>query len=484
MSSSRVLNSLFFPESVALVGVSANPAGWGGTSFLQRLKKRGYSGRLYPVNPKATEVEGLKCYPDVKSIPEPPDHVIIATAAPAVPQILRDCIVRNVKSVHIFSSGFSETGEEEGKKLDEEITAIIKNSDLRVVGPNCMGIWVPASKLCAWGAEPKGLGSLAFVSQSGGHGEYISELGQSLGIYFSKIISFGNARGLQAVDFLEYLETDPDTKMIACYFEGMKDGNRITQLIKRINRTKPVFVWKGGLTPSGAQAVSSHTGSLAGEERIWKAFYAQTGAVPVGSLEEVIDTAMVFQYLKPTAGRRTLLMGGGGGNSVALADICGREGLEVPRITDQTRQELNKFIRLAGNSTRNPLDIWSVQEDPDAFKKAFDLTLADPNIDVAIMEKQIMWDDDDQEHMERHRKSDGFMVEYCHHNASGKPIVIAVTAMANMEGAAAYRARLLTRYATSGIPTYSTTVNAARALSRFVAYHEFQAKAKQANQAM
>ena len=481
MSSSRVLDSLFFPKSVALVGVSANPAGWGGTSFLQRLKRRGYTGRLYPVNPKATEVEGLKCYPDVKSLPEIPDHVIIATPAAAVPQILRDCVAANIKNVHIFSSGFSETGEEEGKKLDEEITSIIQNSDLRVVGPNCMGLWVPASNLCAWGAEPKGLGSLAFLSQSGGHGEYLSELGQSLGIYFSKIISFGNARGLQAIDFLEYLETDPDTKIIACYFEGMKDGNRVTQLIKRINRTKPVLVWKGGLTPSGAQAVSSHTGSMAGEENIWKAFYAQTGAVPVGSLEEVIDTAMAFQHLKPASGKRTLIMGGGGGNSVALADICGREGLEVPRITDQTRQELNKFIRLAGNSTRNPLDIWSVQENLDDFKKAFDLSLADPNIDVAIVEKQLMWNDDDAEHMERHRKSDSFLIEYYNHNDSGKPIVVAVTTMVNMQSAADYRAELMTKYATSGIPTYPTTISAARALSRFVAYHQFQAKAREMN---
>lgn len=481
MSSSRVLNSLFFPKSVAVVGASANPAGWGGTSFLQRLKRRGYSGKLYPVNPKVSEVEGLKCYPNVQSIPEPPDHVIIGTPATAVPQVLRDCVIANVKNVHIFSSGFSETGEAEGKKLDEEITQIIKNSDLRVVGPNCMGIWVPASKLCAWGADPKGLGSLAFLSQSGGHGEYISELGQSLGVYFSKIISYGNARGLQAADFLEYLETDPDTKMIACYFEGMKDGNRVTQLIKRINRTKPVLVWKGGLTPSGAQAVSSHTGSLAGEEYIWRAFFAQTGAVPVGSLDEVIDTAMAFQRLKPATGNRALIMGGGGGNSVALADICGREGLEVPHITEQTRQELNKFIRLAGNSTRNPLDVWSVQDNPDDFKRAFDLALADPNIDVAIAEKQLMWDDDDKEHMERHRKADGYLIEYYNNNASGKPIVVAVTTMVNVESAASYRAEIMTTYAKSGIPAYPSTVSAARALSRFVSYHAFQLKVGQEN---
>jgi acyl-CoA synthetase (NDP forming) len=477
MSSGRVLDSLFFPKSVAVVGASPNAAGWGGTSFLLNLQKRGYAGRLYPVNPKATEVAGLKCYPDVKSIPEPPDHVIIGIPAPAVPQVLRDCVVRGVKNVHIFSSGFAETGEIEGNKLDEEITAIIHDGDLRVVGPNCMGIWVPKSKLCAWGAEPKGEGSLAFLSQSGGHGEYVSEYGQSLGVYFSKIISFGNAKGLQAVDFLEYLETDPDTKMIACYFEGMKDGNRVTQVIRRINRTKPVFVWKGGLTASGARAVSSHTGSLAGEERMWEAFYAQTGAVPVNSLEEIVDTAMAFQHLKPAAGRRTLIMGGGGGNSVALADVCSREGLEVPHITDQTRQELNKFIRLAGNSTRNPLDIWSVQEDVDAFKKAFDLALGDPNIDVAIVEKQLFGDDSDPAHMERHRKADEFTIEYCRHNSSGKPIVIAVTAMANMESAASYRARLWSRFAHEGIPAYPSTVSAARVLSRFITYHENRAKA-------
>jgi len=476
MSPLRVLDSLFFPKSVAVVGASPKATGWGGTSFLTNLQKRGYEGRLYPVHPTATEVSGLKAYPDVKSLPEIPEHVIIGIPAPGVPQVLRDCVTRGVKNVHIFSSGFAETGEEDGKKLDAEITEIINNSDLRVVGPNCMGIWVPGGKFCAWGAEPKGLGSLAFVSQSGGHGEYVSELGQSLGIYFSKIISFGNAKGLQAVDYLEYLENDPDTTMIACYFEGMKDGNRITQLIRRINLTKPVFVWKGGLTTSGARAVSSHTGSLAGEERIWKAFYAQTGAVPVSSLDEVIDMAMAFKYLKPAIGKRTLLMGGGGGNSVALADICGREGLEVPPVAEFTRQELNQFIRLAGNSTRNPLDIWSTQEDPVAFKKAFDLTLADPNIDAAILEKQLFGDDNaDPEHMERHRKADEFTIEYLNHNGSGKPIVVAVTSMANIEGAATYRARLWTKLARAGIPAYPTTVAAARTLSRFIGYHQWRA---------
>jgi len=253
----------------------------------------------------------------------------------------------------------------------------------------------------------------------------------------------------------------------------MKDGNRATQLIRRINRTKPVLVWKGGLTTAGARAVSSHTGSLAGEESMWKAFFAQTGAVPVGSLEEVIETAMAFQNLEPAYGKRTLVMGGGGGNSVALADICSREGLEVPHVAPETRAELNKFIRLAGNSTRNPLDIWSTMEEPDTFKRAFDLALADTNIDVAILEKQ-GFGDEDPEHSERHRKADEFAIEYLKHNSWGKPIVVAITTMANVPGAASYRAQLWTRLAKLGIPAYPSTVSAARALSRFVGYHMHQ----------
>lgn len=477
MTSSRVLNSLFFPKSVAVVGASSNPAGWGGSNFIFALKKRGYAGILYPVNPKATEVGGLRCYPDVKSLPEPPDHVIIAIPAPAVPQVLRDCVVRGVKNVHIFSSGFAETGEEDGRKLDEEITTIIREGDLRVVGPNCMGIWVPASKLTAWGADPRGTGGLAFLSQSGGHGEFLTQYAQGLGVYFSKVISFGNARGLQAVDFLEYLEDDPDTKMIACYFEGMTDGNRVTQLIRRINLTKPVFVWKGGLTLSGARAVASHTGSLAGEERTWKAFYMQTGAVPVNSLEEIVDMALAFQYLKPATGRRTLLLGGGGGNSVALADICGREGLEVPRISEATRQELNKFIQLAGNSVRNPLDVWTIMENLELFKKAIALSVADPNIDVVILDRHV-WGGDDEEENRRERPElvNDYILEFCQKNSFNKPMVVSLMGMGSRLSSTINKTRLWTKFAMAGVPTYPSTISAAQTLNRFIAYHEFLAK--------
>jgi len=476
------LDSMFYPGSVAVVGASSNPAGFGGTGFITRLRALGFPGNIYPVNPKATEIQGLKVYPDVKSIPETVDFVIVAVPAPRVPEVLEDCAAGGAKNVHIFTSGFGETGEEEGRQLEKRIIEIIQRGDLRVVGPNCMGIYVPASKLAAWGAKPVGSGSVAFLSQSGGHGEFLTSYAQGLGVYFSKVISFGNAAGLQAVDFLEYLADDPDTKIITVYLEGIKDGNRVTQLIKTINRTKPVIVWKGGLTDSGSRAVTSHTGSLAGEERVWDAFYTQTGAVRVSSLEEIVDVAMAFLHLTPPRGRRTLLLGGGGGNAVALADICSREGLEVPHLTDKTREELNSFISLAGNSTRNPLDVWDVQGDADQLRRCIELSVGDPNVDLAIVDRHAgddMYDDNDHRHADRRQKQrqvNKYIIDFAKNNNSNKPLVVAMNVFGSNPDSVASAAKLRRDFALAGVPAYSSPASAARALSRFVEYHQSQAK--------
>ena len=262
------LDSMFYPKSVAVVGVSANPIRWGGTSFLERLQKAGFPGNIYPVNPRASEIRGLKAYPSVKSIPEHVDLVIVAVPAPRVPEVLEDCVIAGAKNVHIFSSGFSETREEEGRQLEEKITEIIKRGRLNAVGPNCMGIYVPASRLAPWGTKPEGSGQVAFVSQSGGHGELVIRYTQRLGVYLSKVISFGNARGLQVIDFLEYLADDPETRIITMYLEGIKDGNKVMQLIKKINRIKPVVIWKGGLTESGARPFLHLPARLCGKRQL------------------------------------------------------------------------------------------------------------------------------------------------------------------------------------------------------------------------
>lgn len=474
MPARHELHSMFYPGSVAVVGASASPAGWGGTNYVSQLIDVGFSGNIYPVNPRATKIQGLKAYPAVSSIPEHVDLVIVAIPAPGVPEVLEDCIAAGAKNVHIFSSGFGETGEEEGRQLEERITAIIQRGGLQVVGPNCMGIYVPASRLTPWGAKPVASGPVAFVSQSGGHGEFLTDYAQRLGVYFSKVISFGNASGLQAMDFLEYLAEDPDTSIITMYLEGITDGNRFTRLIRTINRTKPVILWKGGLTPSGSRAVASHTGSLAGEGRAWEAFFAQTGAVRVNSLEEIVDAVMPFLHLTPPRGRRTLLLGGGGGNSVALADICSRQGLEVPPLSDETREELNTFISIAGNSTRNPLDVWQVQEDVKLFRRTVEMAVADPVIDLVIVDRHVGFDGDSPGYRERYREVNDFIIDFATRNTCNKPLVVAMNVRGNDPRAAAMAARLWQQFALAGVPTYSSQVNAARALSRFIKYHEFR----------
>jgi len=482
MTGKNELNSMFYPRSVALVGVSSSPNSWGATHFLAGLLRAGFPGNIYPVNPKATEIRGLKAYPDVRSIPETVDFVIIGVPAIRVPGVLEDCIAAGVKNVHIFSSGFSETREEEGRLLEEQITGIIQRGGLRVVGPNCMGIYVPASKLAGWGAKPVGTGSVAFLSQSGGHAEMLTRYAQELGVYFSKVISFGNARGLQALDFLEYLAADPETKIITVYLEGIRDGNRVTRLIKEINRTKPVIVWKGGLTESGARAVASHTASLAGEERMWNAFFAQTGAVRAGSLEEIVDVAMAFLHLTQPRERRALLLGGGGGNSVALADICSREGLEVPTLSPETRKKLASFISLAGNSIRNPLDVWVVQDNVELLKRCVEVAVADPLVDLVIIDRHAGdGDDDDVDHPDRKRQQqegNDFIIDFAKNNTYGKPVVVAMNVLDATPEAIAAGARARQQFALAGVPAYTFQVNAARAMARFIKYHEFQSESR------
>jgi len=471
MSAGHELDSMFYPKSVAIVGASPNPTGWGGTSFLTRLIQLKFPGNLYPVNPKATEIQGLKAYPDVRSIPEPVDFVVVAVPAAVVPGVLEDCVIAGAKNVHVFSSGFSETGEEEGRRLEEKVVEITRNGGLRLVGPNCFGIYVPASGLTHWGARPTGSGSVAFVSQSGGHGEELSDYAQGLGIHFSKIISFGNACGLQVNDFLEYLAQDDDTEIITMYLEGVRDGDRFTQLVREINLTKPVIVWKGGLSDSGARAVASHTGSLAGESRMWQAFFAQTGAIRVHSLVEIIDMVMALKYPHVPQGKRCLLLGGGGGNAVALADIFSGEDLDVPPLSDETRRGLAEFIRLAGNSIRNPLDLWNVLDDIQLLRRCLDLVIADPVIDMVVLDRHAgSWGNEDRM---RQRELNDYIIDFAKNNIYNKPVVVAMRMLEHDPDIIAAGARLRRDFALAGVPSYSSPADAARALGRLVKYREF-----------
>jgi acyl-CoA synthetase (NDP forming) len=216
MRTKEDLNAVFHPKAVAVIGASRKrPPGWPG--IFGCIRDYGYPGRLYPINPGAPEVDGIKTYPDLVSVPEPIDLVVISVPTPAVPEALRDCVASGNRNVHIFTAGFKETGEEDGLRLHREIEAIAREGRLNVIGPNCMGVFVPKERFVTWVGAPEKSGPVAFLSQSGGHSQDFTNFCARLGIHFSKVISFGNALTLDSTDFLEYLADDPETEIIAMY---------------------------------------------------------------------------------------------------------------------------------------------------------------------------------------------------------------------------------------------------------------------------
>ncbi len=472
----------FNPKSVVIVGASGSTqsatrqGALGGTSFIRTLQRIGFPGRIYPVNPNVSEILGLKTYPSLASVPETIDLVIVSVRAPEVPGVLEECAQAGMKNIHIFSSGFKETGEREREELEEKIKEIAQRGGLRLLGPNCVGLNIPSARMSTLQAidiTDTDVGPVAFLSQSGGHCLQFTRYGRAFGIGFSKVISYGNAAGLDCTDFLEYLATDPETRIICLYVEGVKDGRKLFSLIKEINRTKPVIAWKGGLTASGARAAASHTGSLAGGEATWNAFLRQTGAVQVISLDELADVTMTFLYLAPPRGRRVALFLGGGGHSVTGADFCAREGVDVPILTEETRKELRSFVPIANTSIKNPVDIEVAWVESSIFERAMAVVAADPLIDFMVVDPHL--------DMLRSGGPDqiGKMGEFLRRFAreQSKPIAAVFETWGGNPEVSAERARLGAELPKAGVPVYRTLPRAFRAISKFIGYHEFQAQA-------
>ena len=464
----------FPPRTIAIVGVSRSEhmhhPGYTGSRLFRILRESEFQGRIYPVNPKADMIDGVKAYPSVTSVPEPLDFVIIGVPAAAVPQVLEDCIAAGALNVQILTSGFGETGEAGGKRLEGRIREIAVRGGLRIIGPNCMGFQIPSIRMKMFEEVELVQGPVAFVSQSGGHARIYLLQGPHRGIGFSKVISYGNALIMDATDFLEYLATDPETQIVCMYLEGIKDGGRLTKLVRQLNPTKPVVIWKGGLTYSGARAASSHTGSLAGDRQIWDAFFKQTGAIEVDSIEEMAEVTMALLRLKPSPGKRVAVLGAGGGDSVATGDICAEEGLEMPAISAHTRAGLLEFVSLVNQGVMNPLDIPMVFGDISTLQRTFELLAADPLVDIIILHVSAeffprIWGN-------RMAELGECISSVAHKDPGGKPIVLAITDESKTEAPERYVRELVA----AGIPAYTSLRGACRALRRFASYHEFVAE--------
>ena len=388
---------IFYPKSVAVVGVSRNALKTGNFWF-QSILDAGFTGSVYPVNPSGGEIAGHKIYPSLNSIPGDVDYVIVTIPRENVPGLLDDAAAKKVKAMHFFTAGFSEANDAFGLELEKKLISKAREGGFRVIGPNCLGPHsveggLPYSPVFRK-MEP---GTVSFITQSGGIGMKLVELGLASGIKFNKSVSFGNGVDLDSSDFLEYFAVDPKSSIIGAYFEGTRNGQLLINAMRKVARVKPLVVWKAGRTEVGAAAATSHTGSLASSPAIWSALIKQAGAIEVHNVDELADTLLIFQMLQQPAskfnGSGIAVLGGladgGGGISVSASDDCSEAGLHLPELTDTTMKKLANIIGHVGSILRNPVDVSQGSSNPDIIRKLTEIVLDDPNIDLLIIQEDV-----------------------------------------------------------------------------------------------
>jgi acetate---CoA ligase (ADP-forming) subunit alpha len=350
------LQPIFFPRSAAVVGVSQDT--WKpGSSMLRALLRFGFAGPLYPVGSRGGQLMGLQVYPSIESLPEAVDLALLFVPTQALVDVVRQCREKGIRGIVAFTGGFSETGTEEGRALEEELKKQFDGT-FRMIGPNCLGVYSPAGGVTQHpgeGYSPKS-GDVAFVAQSGGLSEDFARAAPSFGFYCSKVVSYGNACDVNEADLLEYMGADPATRVVGVYIEGPRDGRRFARVLRDVAARKPVVVWKGGVTPTGAEAAGSHTGSLAGSTEVWAALLRQAGAIQVGSFEELLDTLAAFHFLPGLADPRIGYVGAGGGNTVIAGDTSYRTGLPLQHFSPETQEKVASYLPPVGSNPSNPVD--------------------------------------------------------------------------------------------------------------------------------
>jgi len=384
--------ALFDPKTVAVIGASNTPGSWGNNSVRVLLLNKERS--VYPVNNKAAEVAGVKAYPTVNAIPETVDLAVIVVPEKFVPGVMEECVTKGVKAAVIITSGFGEMGEE-GQKLQEEVADIARRGGIIFTGPNSMGqanTWTQLNTFGQFGEMPKG--NVAVLAQSGSTCLKIIRSLQDTGIYLSKYISTGNEASLTMEDYLEYLGNDPNTKLIAAYVEGLRDGRRFYELAKKITPHKPVVVLKVGGTETSARAVMSHTGALAGADSIYTAAFRQSGVIRVEDDEELVDVVYALMNSPLPQGPRAGILSIGGGPAALAAEAFEKEGLVVGQLEPETITRLDGLLSTRW-PRRNPVDMAGpAASELSTVSKLLYALIEDKNLDYILLIVPILFDKD------------------------------------------------------------------------------------------
>jgi acyl-CoA synthetase (NDP forming) len=467
----KELQPIFYPKSIAVVGASATSIK-AGSLWVEDLRSAGYTGPIYPVGTSGGRLGDLEILPNLRLIPGEVDYVIVAVPRQSALELLDDCAAKNVKAVHFFTAGFSEMDTQQGRRLEEQMLEKARRGNVRIIGPNCIGVYCPEHRIpFLMGILGKN-GSVGFISQSGGIATKLVTIGIARHINYSKGVSYGNGIDLDASDFLQYLAADPKTNVIGAYLEGTRDGTRLFNTMKDVASAKPLVVWKGGRTAAGAQAAMSHTGSLASSAAVWSGMLKQVGAIEVNSLEELTDTLLVFQQLGHRQGTRAAIIGGladgGGGNSVAAGDACMDNGLKVPPLSSETKEGLGKLLGEVGGIFHNPVDVSQAQFRglPTLFQ-AIDLVVGDPISDIVLIQEdvEILLPIYSQKGVEEINE---FLMEL--RSRHSKPIVV-VLPPGSTE---AERLRIEQKLLAASIPVFCSMERAAKAIHRLNRYYSRQ----------
>jgi len=352
----KQLDAAFHPRSIAVVGASGNPLSMG-HRYVLHLVNYGYRGQIYPVTPYWPDVLGFKAYSTLKDIPDSVDYVICCLPAANVPDLLSECAERGVKVVHMFTGRFSETGREDTANLELEVLRRARDAGVRLIGPNCMGIYYPKEGLAFAYGLPIETGKVGMFMQSGGAATEFVRYASLRGIRFSKVVSYGNALDLNEADILEYLCQDRETEIIASYIEGAKEGRRLLKALGRAALMKPCVILKAGRGSSGAEAAASHTAAMAGSVRTWETAIRQAGAIQARTVEEMLDLVVSFYFMPSILGTRVGIIGGGGGRAVLSADAWEEAGFTLVPLPPQVEDEIKKALpELWWGWLRNPVD--------------------------------------------------------------------------------------------------------------------------------
>ena len=482
----KEFDSFFNPKTVVIIGASKKRGFW----WIHSLVQAGFRGKIYPINPKIDSYLGITFYKSILDVPEVCiDYVIISIPKKFIVQALSECFQKKVKVLTIFTSGFSETGIKEDYELEMKIKKMIQDNGLktRVIGPNCMGLYVP-SKLHFNYSMPRLVGSVSFLSQSGGLAQNVSYKLGSLGVGLAKVVSFGNQVDLDVTDFLEYLADDRHTKFIGMYLEGLKEdkSRKFFDILRLTTRKKPVMLWQGGQTEEGARAASTHTGAIKGSlgsHRMWQAIKRQTGILWADKFDDLINTIIIFNHYNfkkyENLKGNVCIMSISGGVSVVYTDILAKHGLKIPKLHPETIERLKgAFQKQVGNSMNNPVDLASDFFNFGGLQEIFKSVQEDKNTDCIIFELNIQYTRvEDPYYVERNQWIRAYYrrikEELIKIKQSGKPVIFIIPVITFLH-------KLIDdwSYFQNEFPIFMDIESAAKAMKNFIDYKNYYSRKK------